>query len=878
MAEIQDNIEDPPSQPVASVPELSLATPDGVKLIIGSTGPKFESKKVGQGIEIVLNQRHFKDLPQAARFGLVKLAQHQQLKKDLRKNAKALMEEMNTNPRAIRTLQLKGLKNLTTTSPLLKEMLTVNPQELSLTNAFDYACEYYALTGGLPPSLPQEAAQAFNSMPKIGKGPHSGLHKLDALVSGMYKQEAERDLINSIYDARMQLHELEKKVTKEFKYKPQVGAGESEPLDPNSIETRVSPFYGGYYRGHICRFEPDSHEIIQEAGNAYLFESDDTLDRENLKIRTYETIYDPTKENLLEFPYDAMPFVESISPPSLAIYRSENGCFYLRPKSANTAPDTEKQKVSFEFAITPSQKTALVDPPEIEPEPWGILDTDAETFLSTLNSTPLSVFAKAKKCEAYVRKRFKYPADENARAEMNAQYLAAGRNSLSQICQHGIMDCYWSNIFCGQLLARLGLRHRVIAGHFVQKDPRFDFAAVAGIGHAWGEVWDGQAWQRIDATPPKEKPDEEDENPEETEEQEGDFGEPPSPPEEPQEELSLEEIRALFNELSTKGIEPSVQDRAEKMFEDRTGVSLEKWRAMERYIKQINATQIPAESSISGKPSSLAQEYEEIFNLIYKRREIPVESFRGPVAQSEGDELDDPVDAAIDLIAGESDPMGYKIRHEETQEHMDVTSFEDDSILDLTASMQGLPLAEQKKMVLSGLYNLMMLARRLGLDKYKTKMREPIRLRSCIHSFKGNTKVKQELNSEQVIDEKAICSVSDNIDHCEYGGGNLVGALTSYENSITPAQLEAIRKRKLVKVLTIVSDGEVTNQPRAIEIIASLRQKGIVVQGIGFGGQAQDIRVICHDAQNPDSGVVISDVTQATSVRHALLSKALKKL
>lgn len=862
--------------------ERKINTPEGVTLHITSTGPRYKSQKDGVQITIQVNQEKFEGMAHAHRFGALKLAQTTQLKSLLQRGAKKLLEETKNNPNLARILQLQGLKNLKQTQPqLLDEMGNIDPTTLTLTEAFDFACEQYVMKGQFPENLPQEVKDAIDSIPKVKKGSHKGLSFLDALISEEYEYKIEQRLFQKIELIRRELKEKEAAEAKKYKYKPQVKAGESEPIDPESIETKVSPFYGGYYRGYACHFEPDLQEIVQETCQTKPFELSEDIDMEKLKVYTYETNFDP--EKVIEIPYNAIPLKETLTPNNLAIHRAINGAFYIKPKAraaGNVFGETNdqdpiKQKISFQFVIAPTKDNGINDTPDKENAVWGNLDQDAENFITSLQAT-FSTYQKAKACEAYTRKRFKYPEDENARAEMNANYLSSGQNSLQAMCEHGIADCYWSNIFAGQLMARLGINHRVIAGHYVTKDPRFEFAAVAGIGHAWSEIWDGTSWQRIDATPAKEEPDEQEE-PEEQEEQDGDFGEEGTPPEE-QEELSIEEIRALFDELINEETNATPPHTPEEIFEQKTGVSFLKWKEVERYVQEINRTVIPASSSISGKQTTIEQEWERLFDLIYQRREIPIETVKGPVRQSEGEELDDPVDAVIDILSGELDPSGYKMTAEQTEEQVFVTSFEDDSILDLTQSMEGTPAQEQKKMILSGLYNLMILNRRLNLDSYKKKMHDPVALRSRIYTFKGNAQVTQALDTEEIIDEKALCAVYDELEKLKIGQGNLVGALRAYESKLTETQIKRMRAKKLVKVLTIISDGAIANSSEAVQIIQSLRAKGVIVQGIGFGNAAQDIKVICHDPKDPKAADVIDDVTQGVGVRHGMLSKALKKL
>ncbi|MEK9159831.1 MAG: transglutaminase domain-containing protein [Patescibacteria group bacterium] len=841
--------------------EMTLA---GNQIVLVDTGPKVHVSKDGEVFKVEVNRQKFSDRNQAIRAATLRVAELTQTRRFIQQDAQAAFRVLQDQKGYKNILKLQGLKHLKRELPPTQ----VNPGDLGLADQFLYACEQYVIRGKLPEGLSPEVAKAFRAVPKSRRK----LHALDELISEEYTPEVNLKLYGHLERAHLALKEEEKQETKKFEYKPQVGAGEQEPIDPNDIETKVSPFFGGYYRGNVCAYDSNQKQIVQKPGQAHTFAPDDL---EEAKEYTYETVFNPDKDNLLELPYAAVPLPHTLEPKNLQIVRSDTGSFYLAAKQGSPKV-TAKTPVTFKFILAQNEAIKLNDEPEEIEKVLGNFDNEAEGFLKNLEQDhTLSDIEKAKRCAAYVRKRFKYPKDEGARAQMNEAYLNSGDNLLQVMTTNGIADCYWSNIFHGQMLAHLGIHHRVIAGHYISKDPRFDFAAIAGIGHAWGEVWNGEEWIRTDATPAKEKEDDDDEE-ENGEPQDGDFGEA-APPEE-QEELSLEEVRTLFEEMLEQAKGKEEDPNPAKLFEQQTGVSLAKWKAVEAFISGVNNTPVPAVSSIKNRTSTLKEEWDSLFEIIYKRREISVEAYRGPVRQSEGDELDDPVDAAIDLLAGEPDPLGYKIHAVKTREEIYVTEFEDDAILDLTGSMSGTPAEEQKKMILSGLYNLMMLNKRLDLDKYRKRMKDPINLRSHVLSFKGDTLVSVLQNPEQKIDEKALAFLYDELNKTQSGGGNLVGALKAYEAALDGKTDQKIKNGKCVKVLTIVSDGGVGDKPEAVNIITRLRARGIVVQGIGFGESAQDIRVICHDPGTPDAGVVLSDVKEAVLTRHRMLSNSLKRL
>jgi hypothetical protein len=313
-----------------------------------------------------------------------------------------------------------------------------------------------------------------------------------------------------------------------------------------------------------------------------------------------------------------------------------------------------------------------------------------------------------------------------------------------------------------------------------------------------------------------------------------------------------------------------------KMFE---GVPFTKWQEVERFINQVNSTPIPAEMSISKKPTTLYEEWRALFDLIYRRREVSQRSFRGPVRQSEGDYLDDVVDAYIDTKAGETDPMGYKKEAEKKKEVLEVTEFEDDVVLDLTGSMKSSgAYLEQKKMVLANSANIMGLNRRLNLSYNKNSMKAPLSVKTHIASFKGSNTTQLHHTRDDQMNEKKLCELYDAFDDTETGMGNLHGALVQYRASITSKLSKKIKQGKLKKVLTIISDGEVNNQSGIVSLVSELRELGIIVQGIGFGDGSESIRVICHNPNDPQATATPDNIKGATIARHNLLVKHLKNI
>lgn len=322
--------------------------------------------------------------------------------------------------------------------------------------------------------------------------------------------------------------------------------------------------------------------------------------------------------------------------------------------------------------------------------------------------------------------------------------------------------------------------------------------------------------------------------------------------------------------------EPTPEQRAAEQFQEEKGVSYVEWKRLERWIGVVNNTPVPPEMSIRKQPSTLYQEWRDLFDLLYKRREIPYQAYKGPVRQSEGEFLDDPVTAYIDVRSRDDDPSGYQRSYEIQREVIEVSEVDDDFVLDISGSMAGSPEDEMRKMVLSSSYNIMKLNERFQHSRNKTRMRTPLRVRSTQITF-GSGAIEL-VDKEDIMSEIVLVGLDKELKANNQGSEGLVTALQKYQQSLDAETLTQVRQGKRSKILTVVSDGDVTNQAECIALITKLRSQGIVVQGIGFGSAAQVIKVVCHDPADTEAATVIDDVRQATLTRHKLLMKHLSKL
>jgi len=839
--------------------------------------------------ELRVNTALFPNEDQARLATLRQVAGHIGLSQAIRTDADPLLKTTRQYPKASEpVLRWQGLALLRKSNANTLRDQPIAPQNQTLSQEFQLAIDIYVLTGKYPDQMSDAVSQAIRRIPQP-----KAKSLIDYIASGRYLNFDGKNYYTYLLPLINELAEQDRQTgqSQQFEYRPsqtQDIAGDKEPLQESAITARVTPFYGGYYREQVCRYDPVTRQIIKEAGIKKTWDIDDDLADEAVwkTRRTYKGTIQSRGETLIKLPYGALPIVSTLQPPgAFQLMRDDLGIVYLDPINVEgkTAAIGE---FSFDFVLAEVPSNQLNMPPTERDSSsvGGNLDLDTQTLLDDLTSqTWMSDVQKAREIARFVRKKLRYPQDEEEIRKIDSLYLAAGNNLWTKIAETGIAHCYWANIFRDELCKRLGIASRIATGPYINsKDPRFEFAVVEAPGldkHAWGEVWDTdkQVWTHrgMDATPPKAKDDSEDQDGE-SQPLDGDFGE--STVDQP--ELSQEEIERLYDELSkqdeTPPSIPTPEQLAAAQFEQEKGVAWREWHQLESWINGINRTAVPAEASIRHKPSTIRQEWRELFDLLYKRREVPHEAYKGPVRQSEGEFLDDPVTAYIDMLSREDDPLGYVMLYKKQRERIEVSVFEDDYILDISSSMSGEPADEQRKMALSSLYNIRSLNSRLNHSQNKNNMATPLSVRSRVAVFGDWTNVLQE--STDTITEKGLVELDKVLKAHSQSSSGLRESLKQYKDSLDPKTIQKIREGGYSKVLTVVSDGGVTDQAGCITVIEELRALGIIVQGIGFGSAAQDIRVVFNDPTDPDGAVVIDDVRQATLVRHKLLMKHLSKL
>lgn len=851
--------------------------------------------------ELRVNTKLFPTHDQARIATLRQVGAHIGLKQAMVPDSSALLELTKKYPDASEpVLRWQGLAVMRELNPTLLRDQPVAPQNQTFSQEFQWALDAYVLTGQYPDEMSDKVRQAVGNIPQT----NNGRSLIDDIASPRYLKFDGKNFEKYIKPLIDELIEADKQTgrSEHYEYKPTpppTFSENNELIQEGDITTRVTPFYGGYYREYVCHYDPATRKIVKEAGVKSTWSIDNPSGEEDVleTRKTYEGTIQPGQETLLKLPYGALPITSTLNSPNrMQFMRDDLGIVSIDPRQqagASGVQISEPTKFSFDFVLAETSSNQLNVPPTDRDTEYvgGVLDPGTQLLIDDLSKqTESTDIQKAQEIALYVRTKLKYPQDEAETARIDSLYQSTESKELwAKITETGIANCYWANILRDELCKRLGIASRIATGPYIDsedKNQRFDFTIVEAQGmnkHAWGEVWDPEkkVWthEGMDATPGKEKNDSKDQDvdrDEQTTPKEGDFGYSDIF----KLELGIGEIVGLYQELlgetdQTPSRQQSLEDIAAQQFEQERGVSLREWQQLEAWINEVNRTPVPQDASIRNEPSTLYDEYRSLFDLLVEKRVIQKQVYKGPVRQSEGEFLYDPATAVIDTKSGEDDPSGFQIETRKQSEHIEISAFDDDWIPDLSWSMQGAPIQELRKMVLSSTYNLMELDRRLQHANNRTRMRTPLHIRSTQIPFGDNIR---EVMRNATIDEKGLIKLDASLSSLMSGSRGLATALEVYKNSLDPQTLQEIREGKRKKMLTIVSDGEVGNQARCAALVKELRDVGVIVQGIGFGRSAQDIKIICNDPEDQDAAVVIDDVTQATLARHKMLTKHLSKI
>lgn len=591
---------------------------------------------------------------------------------------------------------------------------------------------------------------------------------------------------------------------------------------------KIIPFYGGYYRGSHFEYWNAPAMQWEKAPEKMDDLAEKTIAEKSRRIIT-GTI-NPGQKTDLPVPYDFVPDIKTLKTfgdLKINLQTDGQGHFVL---DAPAGVGLINFSVEIGRNLT-KETTPVPSPLKLPVYKFG---EETEKNLREIIKKPASVIDRARELKAYVKNTLQYSND----SRFNQVYRTGSpEDYFARIETHKQADCDVANTYFSALLGRAGIQARLVAGHYVKSKNREKAAVISsGTGHAWVEIWDGASWQRLDATPPGDPNMDEAENDEtESETGEGDFGEQDA------EILSDEELAELMAEAE-KILADKERQRPEELqalhFAEQAGCSPEEAKYILKRIAEVREKRDGQGRLIR---SRLAAEWQKIIrdNLVDRSR------YTAPIRMSRGYDLADPVEASLDLKAGEGDPTGFSKFEKKTEREQIYGGFDTFLVVDKSGSMsetdsQSGRLKWEDQQVFTFLLMDSLYSAAQEFKKQKIKLISPLDLRTALVSFSsGGAQIELPLGTDWGPKEQFSVwkSLQENV-----GGGtpDYLG-LQTVKEMIEQDEKKNNSVKNRLRLVLVSADGGSDSVSKTIAAKEELKDRGVIVKAAGIGSGAKEV-------------------------------------
>lgn len=863
---------------------------------------------------VSVNRALVPDAVLAEQLGVLAVTRETALIESLRgTNPKETLKLFSEHPDFVHELlRLTGARILREREPRVAERMANRlPPAKNSAGEFRLACELYLATGAFPPTT--EAVRA--ELETLPISPRTREHLLSALASERIALSRKRDYFDRFFAPaleRLKKNDADARASSREDFKPSTDDLKRLEMQEGEIMQRVLPFVGGYFREKVMDGVDWENMRVAATGvpsERLVAPEEPRQPRPDAKIHTFFGT-DGKKlaggELTAALPANAWVLPETAA-DGLVIRMAENGTHTLEWSGRGAPPD----QYTFQFERTdeiPAWRKR--EPTEAEQgiPSWALatLSEETRTFLEGLKKARVTDEARVEQIAWRAQTTIEYVND----TAVGAALSAAGKEYFAVLERDKKGDCDVSNFYALAHIRALGIPCRMVTGYHVTRDKRFPFAALAGIKHAWLEWWnkDQKLWVRADATPPKPPREKEDEDGGGGGGQDRDMrpSEGEEPAREPEEsdddpwglplfEDDLARLKKRLSEIQEGGGDAATL--AGQIFEDLYGIPKERWEEVRRVAEEIGQEQVPAEATVDGRDSTVAEEWRRIFDLLRIAYRLP--SISRPVMgrRSQGGELVDPVSAGVDVMTGAEDPYGYQRKKSRERVEQLPIRFSNDFLLDTTASMtaknnQGVSLLElEKRFVLSSLYEGYKLNERV--KQSAAWLRGVPVITNHILSIHGGGKW-QEVVKNAPMSLKELAAVNEIMKKPVAGAGAMAEAIERYVETLEedPAIVAALKQKEMVKTLTIITDGNLwcsacgkescnyelhgPTLARVERALEKVRGLGVIVNAIGFTERSRPVAELFAKEDDPEATAVIENLAGALAAHHRQILRSMK--
>jgi len=576
----------------------------------------------------------------------------------------------------------------------------------------------------------------------------------------------------------------------------------------------VDPYYGGYWEEDcFSRIDEKTGRLFKSGTQAV---KTATTPQAGIIEGSRRRILGQSGTNLFSLPlasgfYPTKEGISALRQKGLNIFSDSEGHVFIR-SATNQSYEIEIAKLAnpstSKITIRDSEFTQAL-PPEISVE------------LARIDSLNIDSLSKAREWRNFVHNFFKYPKDDEV-APLYSQVDSGVR--IDTMVKLKLLDCYLAREFFLAGLKRINLPNLewwAVNGHFVKGKQKDGTAHLhSGTAHAWAKLrLTGQSsWTIFDPTPKGDPLTEGDNGTEE-------FDDSGS---QPLSNTDLEQLENEANESKPTGekTETPPVDEYLLQFAQEAGIDLGKAQKILDQLKEVDQLQDSQGRNISAR---MGEQFSRIVQSYTKEREEKI----GLVKMSEGEELEDPVAARLDVVGGSLDPTGF-LRREVVPEQQEYYGWFDIEVIgDGSGSMKD-PLVEggikkylmQQKMC----YLIHRRAHYFAQEAQRRKLRliTPFKIRSSQYIFRGNN-IEPVMPLSEEFTPANMVQLWDRLE-ANVGGETPahLGLKTVYDN-ITPEEAELLKNKKLLKVVVLVSDGGYDNASEVDRIKRQLEEMNVVV-------------------------------------------------